>query len=107
MHQTHRPKTCRQSWRAEGFWRHRPMSMLPGENAMILTPDQRVRVFVSSTLVELGDERNAVGRVVKDDLGLHPVMFEAGARPHPPRDLHRAYLEQSHVYLGIFWESYG
>jgi tetratricopeptide (TPR) repeat protein len=83
------------------------MSTLPGDKAMILTPDQRVRVFVSSTLVELGDERRAVRRVVQDDLGLHPVMFEAGARPHPSRDLYRAYLEQSHVYLGIFWESYG
>ena len=74
---------------------------------MILTPDQRVRVFVSSTLGELANERRAVRQVIKDDLGLHPVMFEAGARPHPPRELYRAYLEQSHVYLGIFWESYG
>ncbi len=75
------------------------MSMLPGENAMILTPDQRVRVFVSSTLGELGDERRAVRRIIKDDLSLHPVMFEAGARPRPPREVYRAYLEQSHVYL--------
>ncbi len=74
---------------------------------MILTPDQRVRVFVSSTLGELSDERRAVRRIIKDELSLHPVMFEAGARPHPPRELYRAYLEQSHVYLGIFWESYG
>lgn len=74
---------------------------------MILTPDQRVRVFVSSTLGELANERQTVRQVIKDDLSLHPVMFEAGARPHPPRELYRAYLEQSHVYLGIFWESYG
>lgn len=74
---------------------------------MILTPDQRVRVFISSTLGELANERLSVRQVIKDDLGLHPVMFEAGARPHPPRELYRAYLEQSHVYLGIFWESYG
>lgn len=73
----------------------------------ILTPDQRVRVFVSSTLGELANERRAVRQVIKDDLSLHPVMFEAGARPHPSRELYRAYLEQSHVYLGIFWQSYG
>src|SRR5215203_155758 len=83
------------------------MRTRPEESTMILTPDQRVRVFVSSTLGELANERRAVRRVIKDDLGLHPVVFEAGARPHPPRELYRAYLEQSHVYLGIFWESYG
>src|SRR4051812_39455524 len=27
--------------------------------------------------------------------GMTPVMFELGARPHPPRELYRAYLEQS------------
>src|SRR5688572_22870957 len=34
-------------------------------------------------------------------------MFELGARPYPPRALYRAYLEQSHVFLGIYWQSYG
>jgi predicted ATPase len=34
-------------------------------------------------------------------------LFELGARPHPPRDLYMAYLEQSHVFLGIYWERYG
>ncbi len=34
-------------------------------------------------------------------------MFEMGARPYPPRALYRAYLEQSHVFLGIYWQSYG
>lgn len=73
----------------------------------ILTPDQRVRVFISSTLGELRAERTAVGKIVKDDLDLYPVMFEAGASPHPPRERYRAMLLQSHIYIGIFWESYG
>ena len=34
-------------------------------------------------------------------------MFELGARPHPPRSLYRAYLEQSDVFIGMYWESYG
>ena len=34
-------------------------------------------------------------------------MFELGARPHPPRDLYRAYLDQSHIFVGIYWESFG
>ena len=58
----------------------------------ITTPDRRLRVFVSSTLGELAPEREAVRRAV-EALHLTPVMFEAGARPHPLRELYRAYLE--------------
>ncbi|MGZ4140677.1 MAG: DUF4062 domain-containing protein [Actinomycetota bacterium] len=73
---------------------------------MILTPDQRLRVFISSTLGELAAERKAA-RAAVTRLRLSPVMFELGARPHPPRDLYAAYLEQSQVFVGIYWQSYG
>ncbi len=73
---------------------------------MIRTPDQRVRVFVSSTLAELAAERRAVTAAIKQ-LRLTPVLFELGARPYPPRDLYRAYLEQSDVFVGIYASSYG
>ena len=72
----------------------------------ILTPDQRLRVFVSSTLQELAEERKAARRAI-ERLRLTPVMFELGARPHPPRDLYRAYLDQSHVFVGLYWQRYG
>lgn len=72
----------------------------------IRTPDQRIRVFVSSTLRELADERRAV-RAAIERLRLAPVMFELGARPHPPRALYRAYLAQSDVFVGIYGDSYG
>jgi predicted ATPase len=72
----------------------------------IRTPDQRLRVFISSTLAELAPERAAV-RAAIEQLHLTPVMFELGARPHPPRDLYRAYLAQSQVFLGIYGERYG
>ena len=72
----------------------------------IRTPDQRLRVFVSSTLGELADERRAVGRAVSA-LRLTPVMFELGARPHPPQDLYRAYLAQSDIFIGLYWQRYG
>ena len=75
-------------------------------NRVILTPDQRLRVFVSSTLQELAEER-AAARDTIARLRLSPVMFELGARPHPPRDLYRSYLEQSHIFVGIYWQSYG
>ncbi|GAA5093319.1 hypothetical protein GCM10025760_23310 [Microbacterium yannicii] len=73
---------------------------------MIRTPDQRIRVFVSSTLRELSDEREAVRSAI-ERLRLAPVMFELGARPHPPRDLYRSYLAQSDVFVGIYGASYG
>src|SRR4051794_39202410 len=34
-------------------------------------------------------------------------MFELGARPHPPRALYRSYLEQSDVFVGVYWQRYG
>ena len=72
----------------------------------IRTPDQRLRVFVSSTLRELAAERKAA-RVAVERLHLAPVMFELGARPHPPRDLYRAYLDQSDVFVGLYGDRYG
>src|SRR3954454_18259571 len=75
-------------------------------HAVIRTPDQRLRVFVSSTLKELAPERR-VARAAIERLAAAPVMFELGARPHPPRALYRAYLEQSDIFVGLYWESYG
>jgi predicted ATPase len=73
---------------------------------VIRTPDQRLRVFVSSTLQELAPERQAVRDAVTS-LRLNPVMFELGARPHPARQVYRAYLAQSQVFVGVYWQSYG
>ena len=35
------------------------------------------------------------------------MLFELGARPHPPRELYRAYLAQSDIFVGLYWERYG
>ena len=72
----------------------------------IRTPDQRLRVFISSTLGELAEERRAA-RAAVEQLRLTPIMFELGARPHPPRTLYRSYLAQSDVFVGIYWQRYG
>lgn len=74
--------------------------------ATIKTPDQRLRVFISSTINELAGERLSAKQAI-NKLRLIPVMFELGARPHPPRDLYRSYLQQSHIFVGIYWNSYG
>jgi hypothetical protein len=65
-----------------------------------------LRVFVSSTLQELADERTAARQAI-GRLRLAPVLFELGARPHPPRSLYRAYLAQSDIFVGIYWQRYG
>src|SRR4029453_11112563 len=88
------------------------ITVSPGEDsaqdraAAILTPDQRVRVFISSTLEELAEERAAALRAIRR-LHLVPVWFESGARPHPPQSMYRAYLEQSQIFVGIYWQRYG
>jgi predicted ATPase len=82
------------------------MTEKAGGTVDIRTPDQRLRVFVSSTLVELADERAVVARAISA-LGLTPVLFELGARPHPPRELYRAYLAQSDIFIGLYWQRYG
>jgi hypothetical protein len=74
--------------------------------AVTLTPDQRVRVFISSTPEELAEERAAARRAIRR-LHLAPVWYESGARPHPPRSMYQAYVEQSQVFVGIYWQRYG
>jgi hypothetical protein len=84
-----------------------PHGKSPGDRAgVILTPDQRVRVFISSTLEELAAERAAARRAIVR-LHLVPVWYESGARPHPPRSMYRAYLKQSQVFVGIYGQRYG
>src|SRR5215471_6563489 len=78
----------------------------PSTTPMIRTPEQRVRVFVSSTLDELAPER-AAAREAITQLRLTPVLFESGARPYPPRELYRAYLAQSDIFIGFYWQRYG
>jgi hypothetical protein len=71
--------------------------------------DQRLRVCVSSTVGEAGElavERRAVERAISA-LRLTPVLFELGARPYPPRELYRAYVAQSDVFIGLYWRRYG
>src|SRR5262244_2860861 len=70
--------------------------------AVIQTPDRRLRVFVSSTLGELAEERQAVARAISA-LRLTPVMFELGARPYPPQRLYQAYIAQSDIFIGLYW----
>lgn len=73
---------------------------------LIRTPDDRLRVFVSSMAEELGAERDAVRQAVQA-LRLSPVMADVGGRPYAPVALFRAYIEQGDVFVGLHGASYG
>ena len=72
----------------------------------IKTPDQRLRVFVSSTRRELSDERAVAAEAIRA-LRLSPMLFDMGARSHAAREVSRSYVGQSHIFVGIYWQSYG
>ena len=67
----------------------------------------RLRVFVSSTIKECAAERDAVREAILS-INHQPVLFEdVGAQPHPPRKVYKTRLEDSHIFVGIYKESYG
>src|SRR5262249_38346144 len=68
--------------------------------------DRGVRVFISSRVGERAAEGGGAGRAIPG-LRRVPVWYESGARPHPPRAMYRAYLDQSQVFVGIYWQRYG
>src|SRR5207247_11293644 len=68
--------------------------------ALIRTPEQRVRVFVSSTLDELAPER-AAAREAITQLRLTPVLFDSSARPYAPREHYRAYLPPRGLFIRL------
>ena len=71
-----------------------------------LTVD-RLRVFVSSTIKECAAERAVIRDTIRS-INHEPILFEEiGARPHPPRDVYKARLESSQIFIGIYRESYG
>lgn len=64
--------------------------------------DQRLRVFVSSTLGELAPERDAAKSAIRT-LRLEPAGVDLGAQPGE----RAAPLEASDIFVGIYWQSYG
>lgn len=65
------------------------------------------RVFVSSVMDELPDEREAAAEAIRT-VGAQPVMFEEfGGRDANPVDAYLDEVETSDVYLGILGRRYG
>lgn len=65
------------------------------------------RVFVSSTMEDLADVRNAVAETI-GKYGAEPVMFETlGARSEDSRQAYTTEVRRSDIYLGILSRRYG
>ncbi len=70
-------------------------------------------VFISSSMEELRNEREAVkrafSRLKRQRLNIRTYMFEtdAGADPNPIPDVWRAALQESNIYVGLFYKKYG
>jgi tetratricopeptide (TPR) repeat protein len=74
---------------------------------VIPSTQDRLRVFVSSTIKECAAERGAVRDAIRS-INHEPVLFEdVGARPYPPREVYKARLEIAQIFVGIYRESYG
>lgn len=69
---------------------------------------ENLKVFVSSSMSELKAERELVASSLKT-LGIASFVYEhdAGARPMSIEDTYVKELEQSDIYVGIFWKKYG
>lgn len=71
--------------------------------------EQEMRVYISSTLLDLQDERSQVIDIVRA-LGLHPVVFEDFARNTKKSnfiELARTEIAQAGIFLGIYGSYYG
>jgi tetratricopeptide (TPR) repeat protein len=72
----------------------------------ILAKD-RLKVFVSSTILECKEERSVAGRAIFS-LNHEPVLFERlGAQPYPPRRLYVARLRSADIVIAIYKDQYG
>jgi hypothetical protein len=70
--------------------------------------NKRVNVFVSSTRVDLQDERRAVERMIHQLRSTEFAGMEYfGSAPDAPIDVSLAAVDNSDIYVGIFADRYG
>lgn len=81
-------------------------SSTTGNLSGIFSQDQRVRVFVTATLNELSSERAQALSAI-NSLRLTSSSPSGDSHTHTLRAMRLAHLEQSQVYIGIFWKNYG
>lgn len=68
----------------------------------------KLRIFISSSMVEFAEERQMI-KAALEDLLHDAWLFEmdAGARPETVEQAFIEEVENSDIYLGLFWQKYG
>src|SRR5262245_31797540 len=89
--------------RSRGPWWRTPPSSARADMSV-----DRLRVFISSKMAELREERKLV-KAALDDLRVDAWVFEqdAGARPDSIQHTYLAEVGDADLYLGIFWKGHG
>jgi len=71
-----------------------------------MSQDERLKIFVSSTVTELKDAR-AIAREAINDFQFSPLMCEDwGAATESSRKTYLKKIKNSDIYIGIFWKNY-
>ena len=69
---------------------------------------EKLRVFISSTIDDLQEERMAVADAINKNIFWESVYAESfTARSESPREVCLEEVRRSHVYIGIFKDRYG
>jgi tetratricopeptide (TPR) repeat protein len=69
--------------------------------------EDKLGVFVSSTIGECAAERKAAKNAIIS-INHRPILFEGiGARPHPPRRVYLSLMSTARIFVGIYKSSYG
>lgn len=85
----------------------RAAAAVPPLPAEISTSATGIRVFISSVMDGMKEERNAAAAAVRG-LSSEPVMFESfGGRDSDPEAEYFAEVAASHIYVGLLGSRYG
>ena len=69
---------------------------------------EKLRVFISSTMDDLQEERMAVADAINENIFWESVYAESfTARSESPREVCLEEVGRSHIYIGIFKDRYG
>jgi hypothetical protein len=103
---------------ANGYWKvrnrlfaralERWLVVVPDEAHESVVMSESVRVFISSTWLDLQPERETVEEALHRMRDTAYVGMEYfGSRPETPKEVSLAEVDRSHVYIGIFAHRYG
>lgn len=73
----------------------------------ILAPFKEPAVFISSKIKVFSVERSKLAALIGEKFRWRTFLFESTSRPHPSRDVYKAAIEQSQIFLGIYGTGYG